>query len=135
MLLYDSLFYGSSIHHLEYRESTTTILRESWWKEVNQKKNGFNFPKSLQNSALTIPSSEGSTTLKLSPTVFQHRTDWSVSTYGNIQKTKMFKLKFALLYVATAILTAAISAQSGADYLDASPATVYEDTVMSPQNM
>jgi hypothetical protein len=41
-------------------------------------------------------------------------------------------LPFLFLTV-NVILT--VSAQQGADYLDAAPATVYEDTVMSPQNM
>jgi hypothetical protein len=45
------------------------------------------------------------------------------------QPTTLFFL--LLSFLATTI----ISAQSGDDYLDAAPATVYEDTVMSPQNM
>jgi hypothetical protein len=48
----------------------------------------------------------------------------------------MFQNNPALLFLAaTSILVATISAQQGADYLDAAPATVYEDTQLSPQNM
>jgi hypothetical protein len=47
----------------------------------------------------------------------------------------MFMSPVLLCLAATSMLVAAISAQQGADHLDAAPATVYENTVLSPQNM
>jgi hypothetical protein len=48
----------------------------------------------------------------------------------------MFQLKFALSFLtAGVIMVTTVAAQPGADYLDAAPATVYEDTQLSPQNM
>jgi hypothetical protein len=59
-------------------------------------------------------------------------------TIDIITFTMMFhQLNGALLFLLTATQfhVKAVSAQPGSDYLDVAPATVYEDTVISPQNM